>query len=164
MRKLAVFIKFANAEIYAAVRKGIGKTFFHKVFHYLYNFIHIFCCLGVNGGFFYAKAGGIFFIFGNIFFRNLGRGDAFFVGAFDDFIVNVGKVLNKSYLVAKKFQIAAEHVKNTDGPCVADVDIVINSGSAGIDFEFAGGKRNKFLFLPCHGVKNFHFWVSFMLK
>ena len=67
-------------------------------------------------------------------------------GFFDYFIVNIGKILNKSHLVAAVFKVTAERIENAKRTRVADMDIVINGGTAGIDFDFARSYGLKLLF------------------
>ncbi len=62
---------------------------------------------------------------------------ALFNGFFHYFIVNIGKILNKSHLVAVEFKVTAERIENAKRTRIADMDIVINGGTAGIDFHFA---------------------------
>ena len=111
----------------------------------------------MNGRFSYIKPFCVFPEFFDIFLRNILVCYALFIGSFDDFVVNVGEILNKTDFIASVFEVAAQNIKNAQRSCVADVNVVINSRSAGIDFDFTFFDGFQFFLLPCESVKYFHF-------
>ena len=89
---------------------------------------------------------------------NFGHGGAFLVRALYKLIVNIGKILNKAYLITSPLKIAAQNVKNAKRARVAYVNVVINRRSAGVNFNLALGYRLKFILFPCQGVKYPHWF------
>ena len=160
MGKIAVFVETAHAEIDGTVRKGIGKALFLKGFDYVDDSVHIFGGAGVNGRLAHAKTGGVGFVFADIALRKLRNGGVFFGGTANKLVVNIGEVLYKGDLVSAVFKIAAQHVKNADWPRVADVNIIIYRGAAGVNFKLARCNGHKLFLLPGHCVKNFHILIS----
>ena len=57
---------------------------------------------------------------------------ALLVGLVDDLVVDIGKVLHKGDAVPPVLQVPPQHVKDAEGPGVADVDEVIDGGAAGV--------------------------------
>ena len=92
---------------------------------------------------------GIFPEFLDIFFGNFLEGQTFLIRPADDLIVDISEILNKIDLVASVFQIAAKNVKNTKRSGVSDMDKVIDSRTAGVNFIFTRRYRYKFLLLSC---------------
>ena len=100
----------------------------------------------MNGCFADTKAFGIGQVFVDVTLCDFLCSYAFFVCLFDDLVIDVGKVLDKGNIIAFEFQISAHGIKYTDWTCVADVDKVIYSRSAGIHFYLALLDRHKFFF------------------
>ena len=131
-----------------------------KAADYLDYLVDILGRLGMNGGGSEVKALCILPEFLDILL-----GDGFivsplFVGLLDNFIVNVGEILNESDLVTPVFEIPSEHVKDTDGAGVADVDIVIDRRAAGIYLYLALGDGLEFLFFSGQGVEDLQYVSS----
>ena len=95
----------------------------------------------------YIESISVFPIFLNVFFGNSKIIRTLFIGFFDDFIINIRKVLYKRYLISAVLQVAAQYLKYTNRPCISNVNIIVNSWSAGIYFEVAFLLRNQLFFL-----------------
>ena len=104
--KLAVFVKGFGAEINIAVNL-IGMTVVNKSLNNFDNLINIFSCLGMNRSGSEIQAFGIFPKLFDILFGNLGKGRAFLIGTLYNFIVNIGKILNKGNFISPVFKISS---------------------------------------------------------
>ena len=78
-------------------------------------------------------AGGLPFTVGDQFLY----GDALAVCAVDHLVVDVGEVLDEGHVVAQVLHETAQRVEYDEGPGVADVEIVVHRGAAGIDAHLA---------------------------
>ena len=70
--------------------------------------------------------------------RDLGGRTALLVGALDDLVIDIGKVLGERDLVAARDEPAANHVKADERAGVADVDVVVDRGAAHIHADLTG--------------------------
>ena len=143
--------QFAVTRIFLGAEQNVAVCFVSKAlvfegFHDVFDLIDGFGCLWMNGCFADTKAFGIGQVFVDVTLCDFLCSYAFFVCLFDDLVIDVGKVLDKGNIVSFKFQISAHSVKYTDWTCVADVDKVIYSRSAGIHFYLALLDRHKFFF------------------
>ena len=101
----------------------------------------------------------------DIFLADLLVGQAFLVCTLDNFIVNIRKILNKSYVIADILKEAAKNVKNAKRPCVADMDKIVNSRAAGVNLNLALLNRFKLFLASCESVENLHLFVlQFLFK
>ncbi|OQB90409.1 MAG: hypothetical protein BWX83_00853 [Candidatus Cloacimonetes bacterium ADurb.Bin117] len=91
-----------------------------------------------------------------ILVRDLLVGHPLFKRLGDDLVFDVGDVLHVIHFVAAEFEVAAEDVKSEKGAGVADVEVVIDSWSAGIHFHLARSEGNKFLLGALGGVVQKH--------
>ena len=73
-------------------------------------------------------------------------GGALLVGAADHLVIDVGEVLHEGDLIALVLQIAAKRVEDDRRARVADVNIVVDRRSAGVNRDLSRGDRHK-LFL-----------------
>ena len=62
---------------------------------------------------------------------------ALVVGAVDDLVVYIGKVLRKGYLEAARDKPAADHVEADERARIANVDVVIHRGAAHVHADLA---------------------------
>ena len=76
-------------------------------------------------------------IFLDVFICNFLGCAVFFMRTIDDFIIDVGEVLNKGHIVADVFEIAAQHVEHDKGSGVADVKIIVDRRPAGVHFDLS---------------------------
>ena len=148
MRKLAVFMEFFRAEIHVTVN-GISIAFFNQSRNNRNNFINIFCGFRVIARFTDIHALCVFPELLNIFFGDFLKGKTFFVCTADNFIVDIGKILNKGNLIASVFKIAAKNIENAKRTGITDMDKIIYRRTAGVNFEFARRYRNQFLLFSC---------------
>ena len=100
----------------------------------------------MNGRFFNTNRLGVLEIFLNKTLAEFLYRYPFLVCALYHFIVNIGEILHKLYVIAAIFKIAAHCVENNKRARVADVEIVVHSRSAGIHFYLVLIYRYKFLF------------------
>ena len=153
--KLAVLREFRGAKIHVALR-FIGIALFDQSGDDGDDLIDILRRLRVNGRLADIHPLGVHPELLDIFLRHLGEGEALLIGAADDLIVDIRKILHKAHVVAAVFKIAAQHIEHAQRAGVADVDIVINGGAAGIDFDLTRCDRFQFFLLPGQCVINLH--------
>ena len=102
------------------------------------------------------QSGGVLFILPDILFRDFLGGNPLLIGALDNLIVDIGKVLDKCHLIPPVLQIPAKGVEDADGPGVADVNQVIDGGTADVHLYLALLYGDKGLGPLAEGVINFH--------
>ena len=90
-----------------------------------------------------------------IFLRNFLRRNTQLIGAFDDFVIDVGEIHHKAHLIAAIAQIAAKGVEHDERPRVANVKIIIHRRPAEIKSHPAGRDGNEFFFLAGESVVEF---------
>ena len=99
-----------------------------------------------------AQGIGVFEIFVDVFVSHGFGADAFFMASVYDFVVHIGKVLDKGDVVTDVFQKSSENVKNDERAGVADMEIVINRRSAGVHADFSIFDGDEFFFTVIHCV------------
>ena len=159
--KLAVTRVFHGAEIDVAVLRRIGKALLLQIGNNMDNFIHIFRRQRVNRRRAHVQARGVGLVLLDITPGNREVIAALLVGLSDDLVVDVCKILHIGNAQAPVLQVTAKDVEHTNGPGVADMDIVVNRGAAGVNMGFSGHNGLKFFFLASQGVVNFHLVCSF---
>ena len=95
----------------------------------------------------HAKTAGILKVGFNVFVGKVLGIHAFFIGAFDDLVINVGKVLDISHIVTAIAEIAAHHIKGHDGAGIAQMNIVVGGRAANVHFDLTFFYGNKLFFL-----------------
>ena len=93
-----------------------------------------------------AKALGIRKILSDIAVGDLSIGNALFIGAPNDLVVDIRKILHKSHVEAAVLKIPAKHIEHDEAARVADMEKIIYGRPAGVHFYFARFKWDKFLF------------------
>ena len=68
---------------------------------------------------------------------HLGSSATLLVGALDDLVVHVGKILREGHLIALGHEPATNDVEANKGAGVADVDIVVDGGAAHVHADLA---------------------------
>ena len=156
----AIVFKGLDAVVHIAVA-FIGQTLIHQLLDHSDDLGHMLGGAGMHRGGTNAQRLGIHEVFTNVLFRNGGHGGVFLVGAADHLVVDVGEVLHKSDFVALVLKVAAQHIEHDERTGVADVEIVIHGGAAGIDAHFALMDGLEFFLLTGHAVVNLHMIHSF---
>ena len=154
--QLAVFRERRGPEVYVSVVSGISVTGVHQLFHNVNDKIH-----AVGDGGVYIRIHDVQSVCIGLVFRNIALGDlcgsgSLFVCLFDDLVVHVSEILHIGDSVAPVFQIAAQHVKCTDGTGVSDMDIVVYRRTAGIDADVSGLNGNDLFFFSCQRIIDLH--------
>ena len=85
--------------------------------------------------------------------RELLERDAGLVRALDGLVVDVGEVHHLGDAVAEVAQGPPQQVLEQEGAEVADVDVVVDRGSAGVDAHLAGNGGAEGLQPPAQGVE-----------
>ena len=155
MTQLAVVLKFAGAEINAAVQR-VGIARIHNLLYQRDDLRNGFGRLGMHRGRADAQTFGVGPEFVDIALRHRFIVGSFFVCLVNDFVVNVSKVLDKAHVVAFVFQVTAQHVKNAERARIANMDVVIDGWAAGVHPDLSGLNGAKLLFFSGKGVKNLH--------
>ena len=158
--ELAVVLELQRAVVHVAV-DGVGIALVDERGDDVDDLRNVLGGLRVNGRLMHAERVGVGEVLVDVFLCDLLARDALFVGALDDFVVHVGEVLHERHIVAAVFQIAAQHVKHDDRTRVADVDVVIHRGAAGVHAHLARLDGDELLFLHGHGVVKLHGCISF---
>ena len=120
-----------------------------RVLDHLLDDVDIFGRFRVDIGRSDIEARGVFFVFLDIPAADGQVIGAFLVGFVDDFVVDIGEILDVGDLIAQVLEPPAQHVERADGAGVADMDIVIDGWPAGVDFDFSRFDGGEFLFFPC---------------
>ena len=154
--KLAIAVELTCPVVDIALR-FIGIALIDQILHKPDDIIHGFRNLRVHGRLLDIERGSVLIVFLDIFFGNLRCGNAFFLGTFDDLIIDIGEILHEFYLVAAVFQIFSERVEYNERSCVADMKIVVDRRSADIHLDLARLQRYEFFFFSCQCVINLHF-------
>ena len=94
------------------------------------------------------------FIFTDIFFSAFFGRNAFFFGLFDNLVIDIGIILNEIDFVSTVFKESAQHIKNTNRSCIADMDIIIDRRATYIHIDLIRVHRLEFLFFVCQCIKN----------
>ena len=156
MAQLAIFGKAFYAEIYIAVFGHIGMAALDQILYNIQNFGNMIGSVGLHGGAAAVQPVAVLQIFGGKALGHFFHGHAFFVGLFNELIVNIGDVAHIDHLVAAPLQIVAQGVKHDQGAGVADVNIIVNGGAAHINAVFTGFHGHKFFFFAGQSVKDLH--------
>ena len=117
-------------------------------------------CTRMNGGRMNAEGFGILVILGDKPVGQFLYGDAFFIGAADHFVIDIGKILNERDIIPFPLQLPAEYVERNERAGISDMEEIIYSRTAGVDADFSFMDRNKFLFSAGHAVEYIHRSVS----
>ncbi|GAR59283.1 hypothetical protein NGUA15_01050 [Salmonella enterica] len=80
---------------------------------------------------------------------------AIFIGAFNNFIVDIGNVTHILQLITEKTQIARDNVKSDKRASVANVAEIVNGDTTHVHADFPGMNGFEFLFLARQCIKNF---------
>ena len=131
----AVMGEFFHGVVHVAV-DIVGEAFIDKGLNHVDDFRDRVGDTGVHVSAADAQRVGVGEIFFDVFVCDFFGGAVFFVGTVDDFIVDVGEILNEGHIVADVFEIAAQHVEHDKGSGVADVKIIVDRRAAGIHFDF----------------------------
>ena len=110
----------------------------------------------MGGGRLYIHHLHILLALGNIALGDFLSGDALLDSLFDDLVVHVREVGHVIYLIALILHVSAHGIKDNHGSGVADMDKVVNGGTAYIHFHLSLLKGYKGLFFLCYGIIDFH--------
>ena len=144
-----------DVEHHVAVVRHISVTFGDQLFSEFNNF-----CDMVRRARLHIRAQNvqrikIFVHFGDHAIHQRHKAFAIFIGAFDDFVVDIGNVAHILQLIAEETQIARNHVKSNKGTPVTDMTEIVNGDSTHVHADFPGVNRLKFLFLACQSIEDF---------
>ena len=120
------------------------------------HFLNVLRGLGLDVGADHVEAVHVFMVGLDVGFRDFGAGNAFVVGALDDFVVHVGKVADEGDFIAFIAEQAHEDVERHRGTGMPDVRQRVGRDAAGVDAHqpLADG-REGFLFSG-HGIVELH--------
>ena len=133
--KLAVGGEFGDAEIVGAVIGAVGEPLLDQALNELGHFLDVIGRANQDG-LADVEIGGVFkkslLVLGGV----LLDAEMFAGGAVDDFVVHVGDVHDVADLIAALQQEAMQDVHGNHGAQVADVNVVVHRGPAGIHADF----------------------------
>ena len=92
----------------------------------------------------------------DIFVRNVHRTDVFLSGAVDDLVVHVREVLHVAHLLAAVLQVLSHGIEHDERTGVADMDEIIDGGTADVHLQLGRIHRHEFFFSAAHGVVDLH--------
>ena len=81
----------------------------------------------------------VFALVGNFFPRA-----AFFLGAVNDLVVDIGDIRNQAHFKTRPFEVAAQNVVHQRGSTMTKVGWAVHSRAAQIDTDFSGGAQSEF--------------------
>ena len=162
MAQLAVLRVGLDAEIDIAVAGHVGMAAGHQIPHQLQDLLDVLGGAGLDGGPLDVQTVGVLQVLVGIVLGHLRHGNALFLGAVDQLVVNVGDVGDKNHLVAPVFQVAAQRIEHHQRAGVAHVDIVVDRGATDVDAVFPGGLGDKLLLAAGHGIEDLHRMASFL--
>ena len=154
-RQAAVAGEGGGIKVHVAVYL-IGQPLVHQPLHQRDDLGNMLGGAGMHGGGTDAQRLRVLIILGDKAIAQLLDGDAFFIGAADHLIVDIGEILHKRNLVAAMLQIPAQHVEHDKGTGVADMKIIVYRRAAGIDARFARMNGHKLFLAAGFAVVNLH--------
>ena len=143
-------------EIDVSVLDGIGMALVDQGLDDVDDLIHDFRSTGMDVRAAHVQAVSVLPVLFDVLLRDGLVVRALFVGAVDDLVIDVREVLHERDLVTAVLEVAAEHVEHAERTGVADVDVVVNRGSAAVDLQFSGDLGNEFFFFAGQGVEYLH--------
>ena len=147
LRELAVLWEARHAEVDVAVR-FVCVALFDKLLDDVDDGVDFVRRARVDGRAADAERVGVGVVFGDVFLRELGDGDAHLVRAVYHLVVDVGEVLHVGDFVAHALKVAAEDVEEHEGPRVADVEEVVDGRAADVEAHLAGLDGDEGFFFP----------------
>ena len=154
--QLAVAHVLLGVKVHVAVHL-VGVALVLQGFHQMDDFADVLRGPGMHRGGTDAQGLGVLIVFLNEPVAQLLHGDAFLVGALDHLVVDVGEVLHEGDFIAPVLKVPPQHVKGDEGPGVADVEIIVHRGAAGVNAHLAGMQGHEFFLFSCCAVVNLHF-------
>ncbi len=161
--QLAVAFIALDPEVHVAVLCHIRMTGLNEILDDVQDLVDVLGGAGLNSRLAAVQTLGILEVLCLKALGDLLHRGALFLALGDELVVDVGDVGNVQYLVAAVFQIAAQGVEHDQRAGVADVDEVINGGTADVDAVLARHLRHEFFFLTGQGVKDLHGRFSFVV-
>ena len=154
--ELAIARKAAHGKIHVSIVRRIRMTAVDQLLHERDDLTNVLRRARVGAGPFDAQCVGIAIVFRDKAFAKLRDGRPFFMGAADHFIVDVGKVLYERHLKTFILEVPAQRVEHNERPRVANVEIVVNRGTAGVHADLPRYQRYQLFLFAGHGVINLH--------
>ena len=136
-REDAVVVVGAHGEVHVAGGHRVGKALLDEQGDHLLHGLDLTRGARTDVGVHDAEAVHLLDEGGRELLGHIGRGATLVVGAVDDLVVNVREVLGKGDLVALVHEITADDVEGQEGPGVADVDLVVDRGTADVHANLA---------------------------
>ena len=145
-RENAVVVVGANREVHVAGGHGVSVAALDKKRDHLLHGLDLARGARADVGVEDAEAVHLLDESARELLGDLGGGAALLVGAVDDLVVDIGKVLGKRDLIALEHEVAADHVKRQERARVADVDLVVDRRAADVHADLALFDGLKLLF------------------
>ena len=161
--ELAVVGKLAHPVVDITIFSRVGKAFFNQRFNHGHNIADMAGSTGFMTGRKYIQTR---FIFVHGINHTLGqRGDTFavFIGALEDFIVDISDVTHVVNVVTTLTQIAGDDVEGDHHPGVPQVAVVIHRHAANIHTHFTRHKRGERFFATRQRIVNVHVAIHVFL-
>jgi len=130
-RKLAVPLERAHVEIDVALDL-VGRALLDQRGYHGNNLVDVLRRARCHRRRLDAERLHIIEVFLDVLFRDRLLGRAFFRGACDDLVVDVGEVLDVEDVIAEVLEIAADHVEGHRGPAVPEVAAVVHGRPADV--------------------------------
>ncbi len=99
------------------------------------------------------QSGGVFPVGGDEAPRQVSHPNSLLGGAADHLVVDIGIILDHRHLKPAVDQVAADHVKNDKSARVADMDVVVDGGSADVVAHHGRAPRPELLLPAGGGIK-----------
>ncbi len=130
----------------------VGKPLLNQGSDHLNDIAHMLGYPGIYIGPFNIKLIQVGKISGYIPVGNLFPGCSFIIGGFNNFVVDIGKILHMKNLKTLIFQIPFYNVPGNKRPGIADMRMIVRSYPADIQADFARLSRDKIFFSPDQGI------------
>ena len=156
LAEFAVIFIFLHAVKNIAVVEHVSKIFFNERLNHLDDIVHRFGDFRIKICAADVERVHAFEISRDIFFGNVFPCDAQFICSVDNFVVNVGEILNVANFIAALCKKTANDIPRDKRAGVAYVRRIVRRHSAAINADLAFFLRLENFFRPAHRVVNFN--------
>jgi hypothetical protein len=111
---------------------------------------------GLMGWWLDPKHGTIFKKSSGVFISNLVKVSVFRDGLLNDLVVDIGDVLNVANFISQILKVATYNIEDDEGTRIANVKVILNRWSAGIELKLAFLQRDEILFTSGFGIIELH--------
>jgi len=152
--ELAVAFKFTYTVIHVAIIRSVSEALFDQGFDQLNNVSDMGRRFWLCVGLFDAEHLGVFVHFGDKTLGECIKGFAIFVGALDNFIVDISDITDVIHVESAVAQVTRDHVERNHDTGMPQVTEIVDRHTTHVHADLAGYEWFEFFFLSGQGVKN----------